>query len=397
MNILQKYEEYATASTDAPSVYHKYIGAALVGTIMGRRLWYQHGHHRIYPNLWVCLVGQSTWTKKSTSITSGEYLLSKANEKLLYPAKITTEKLYQVLSQQPAGMMRFGELHILLSQMMRDYNVELKSTLTDFYDSPPHRSYDTKGGGLVEVRYPALTIVAGTTTEWLAEAAKTKDICAGFYPRWLFVVANKSDRPDMPIPPPRDEGKADAIIHELQEIQKSYNVENDPSGRMTMDSEATNAYTSLYVGFKKKFCDDAIMGPFSGRALGSIIKLGMINAMASRRTTTIGIEDIEYGFAMAKTSMDSIQQLVKYEMGDTRSDQKMNRILKLVVGSGEEGIKERTLFLNSGITKREYFNDLLKMLVDTEKVVRSEADKRGSITVYAKEFWKDPSSWEEQA
>ena len=395
MNILDRYQEYAQASTDAPSVYHKYIGAAMLGTIMGRRLWYQHGHQRIYPNLWVCLVGASTWMKKSTSISSGEYLLTKANEKLLYPSKITTEKLYQVLAEQPVGMMRFGELHILLSQMMRDYNVELKSTLTDFYDSPPHRSYDTKGGGRVEVRSPALTIVAGTTTEWLTEAAKSKDICAGFYPRWLFVVADKSDVPDMPIPPPRDEGKCDALICDLQDIMKSFNVENDSKGQMKMNAEAAEAYTNLYGRLKSLYCGEAILGPFSGRALVSTIKLAMIHAISERRSTTITIKDVEYGYNMARTSMDSIATLVRFEMGDTKSEQKMNRLLKLIHEAGEKGIKRRDLRINSGIAKKEYYQDLENMLVDIEKVVRVQGDRVDSFVLYAKEFYKDPDSWEE--
>jgi len=395
MNILDKYQEYATASTDAPSVYHKYIGAVMVGTVMGKRLWYQHGHQVLFPNLWVCLVGPSTWSKKSTSMLAAEYLISKVNRELIYPAKVTVEKLYSILANKASGVMQYGELHSLLSQFTRDYNAELKSTMTDLYDSPPYRAYDSKGGGLVEVQYPAVSIMAGSTVDWLAEAAKSKDICAGFYPRWLFVVAEGSDRPDMPNPPPRDEVKANALIQSLAECSTNFKYERHESGQMTFTKAAEAANSSIYGTYRREYGSDPIRGPFSGRALICLRKLGMIHAWASRRTTIVDVEDIEYGYEMVKLSMESISHLVRFEMGDTRSDQKMNKILKLVVDAAEPGIKRRDLYLKSGVARREYFDDLLKMLVDTERVVCTEPDERKKVVVYAKEFWKDPSDWEE--
>ncbi len=395
MNILEKYKEYASASTDAPSVYHEYIAAVMVGTVMGKRLWYQHGHQALFPNLWVCLVGPSTWSKKSTSMLCAEYIISKVNRELIYPAKVTVEKLYSILANKSVGVMQYGELNSLLSQFQRDYNAELKSTMTDLYDSPPYRAYDSKGGGLVEVQYPAVSIMAGSTVDWLSDAAKEKDICAGFYPRWLFCVADKSDRPDMPNPPPRDEIKANAIIKSLSELSASFRFEHHDSGKMTFSKASEAALASIYGIYRKDFGDDPIRGPFSGRALICQRKLAMIHAWATRRSTLVDIEDVEYGINMTRNSMESISKLVKFELGDTRSEQKMNKILKLVHAAAGEGIKLRDLFLKSGIAKREYFIDLVKMLVDTEKIVQVQGDRKDSFILYAKEFYKDPDSWEE--
>ena len=259
MDILQKYKEYATGATDAPSKYHDYCAAAMVGAALGRGLHYQHGHITLFPHIWVCLIGQSTLMKKSTSIRIAETLLARVNERLLLPAKFSVEKLYQVLSENPSGMMTFSEFHSLLSMMSRDYNVELKSTLADFWDSPPVKSYTTVGGGTVTVKSPALTILAGSTTDWISEAAKTRDIQGGFYPRWLFSIATTSDQPDMPLPPPRNEIKANAIVQELVAIAKTYDRNQGEQGRITMTPKGQSEYRRIYSELRNTYGNDPFL------------------------------------------------------------------------------------------------------------------------------------------
>lgn len=364
MNVLEKYQEYAGESTDAPTVFHKFVGAGLVGTVMGRRLWLQHGHQVVFPNLWVCLVGPSTWVKKSTSISIAEYLLSQTNSDLLIPSKITTEKLYVNMSERPVGLMVFGELHILLSQFEREYNSELKSTLTDLYDSPAYRAYDTKGAGRIEVRYPAINILAGSTADWLLSAAKSRDICGGFYPRWLFCVAESSDKPDMPNPPARDRIKAEAIISELKTIAQVFPMERDPKGEMRLDSSAQEDMAILYGQYRKNYMADEIYGPFSGRALIAIRKLAMIHAWAAERRMTIKKADVEWGYQMAQTSMDSIANIVKYGLGDTKLDSYIGKYRKILQKTGKDGVTTREFYKLGPVRRYSYYQEIVKILVE---------------------------------
>ena len=188
MDILAKYEEYAREGTDAPTKYHKFCAAAVVGCLMGRRLWYRQGHTPIFPHLWICLLGRSTWMRKSTAIGIAERVVAKANEDLIFTSKVSIEKLYGIVSKTNWGMLLYPELQTLLAMMGRDFNAEFKSTLTHWYDAPYMSKYATMGMGGEEiiVRRPSITILGGSTMEWLLEAAKTKDIAGGFYPRWLF-------------------------------------------------------------------------------------------------------------------------------------------------------------------------------------------------------------------
>lgn len=389
MDILEKYVDYAQEGTDAPTKYHKYCAAALVGTIMGRRLWFQLGHRVIYPHLWVCLIGQSTLMKKTTSIGIAEYILSRVNAELMLPAKFTTEKLYIALSEKPVGLVTYGELGSLLSMMEREYNVELKATLTDFYDSPPCRTYSSMKGGMVSVQNPAMTILAGSTMDWLLEAAKTRDIAGGFYPRWLFSVAKSSDREDMPIPPPRNEQKANSIITHLAEILRTYRFETHNDGHMKFSEQAAKEYVLIYKELKSKYAADPLLGAFAGRAQTNIVKLGMISAMARRRATMIGTQDIQWAYEIVKESMHDVHDLVAYDMGDNKTDQHLNKLRKAIKSAGIEGITRRDLLRVSPIKMPDYFDKLLHAILENGWAEQIPGKRSDSYVIVSKEIPAD--------
>jgi hypothetical protein len=49
--LFPEYLRYCLPATDAPPLYHLGAGLALAAHRLGRRVWYQHGSARLYPNL----------------------------------------------------------------------------------------------------------------------------------------------------------------------------------------------------------------------------------------------------------------------------------------------------------------------------------------------------------
>lgn len=371
MDILAKYEEYAREGTDAPTKYHKFCAAAVLGCLMGRRLWYKQGHTPIFPHLWVCLLGRSTWMRKSTAIGIAEKVVAKANEELIFTSKISIEKLYGIVSKTNWGMLLYPEIQILLSMMGRDFNAEFKSTLTHWYDAPYMSKYATMGMGGEEivVRRPSITILGGSTMEWLLEAAKTKDIAGGFYPRWLFAHCEQSDLPDKPRPPAANENKLAAILSAISnEIVGPHNIEtfdniDDPRGQMTFNQAGGAEYDSIYSAWKKQFGNDPTMGAFSGRGLTNIIKLAMISAMGRKRSLTMGADDVRFAYDLVTSSMADIKEITTYEMGDSRTDQAMLKLRKHLKQLGAVGATRRVLLRNGPIHDPTYLDKLLNALL----------------------------------
>jgi hypothetical protein len=369
MDILAKYQEYATEGTDAPTKYHKFCAAAMLGCLMGRRLWYRQGFAPIFPHLWICLLGRSTWARKSTAISIAERLIAKHDETLIFTSKLSIEKMYAVVSKTNRGMLLYPEIQILQAMMGRDFNLEFKSTLTHWYDAPFMSKYATMGmGEEIIVRRPAISILAGSTMEWLLEAAKTKDIAGGFYPRWLFVHSDNSDVPDKPRPPAASEAKLEAILYSIKnEIVGPHNLETfenpeDRRGQMTFSQTGGAEYDKIYSSWKRQYGNEPIMGAFSGRGLTNVIKLSMISAMGRKRSMTMSPDDVQYAYDLVTSSMNDIREITTYEMADTKTDQNMLKLRKYLKQLGPTGAPRRDLLRNGPIRTPDYLDKILMAL-----------------------------------
>jgi hypothetical protein len=389
VDILAKYEEYAKEGTDAPTKYHKFAAASMLGCLMGRRLWYRHGHAIIFPHLWVCLLGPSTWMKKSTAIGIAEGVIQKADPELLLTTKITLEKLYQVLSKRNWGIMCYKEFGAMLAMMRREFNTELMATITDWYDAPPQTKYQKVGGDGAEVvvRRPALSLLVASTMDWLVEAAKSRDIAGGFYPRWLYCHAETSDVPDKPRPADPSYSKREAILYAIKnEVCGNHNVEafdQDDSlqGRMMFDHKAGQEYDRIYSTWKADYGRDGLMGGFSGRGLVHIIKLAMIHAMGERRSVSMTVNDIAYAYDLVTSSMRDIKQICDMEVSDSKTGSEVNAIRKLIKKAGASGLTKRELLRRGPLKLSNQLMPILESL-QAQAYITVLPGKRADSQIY---------------
>lgn len=396
IDLLASYEDFARGSTDAPTKYHRYCGAVLVGTVMGRRFWYQHGHRQLFPASWVCLIGPSG-VKKTTSLGIVEDLLADVNPELALPSKFSWEKLLMEVAKTPAGILTYGELHSFLALLGRDFNAEAKSGLADWWDSPAVRTYATKGmarsgngdaggDGRVVLRRPAVSILSGTTLSWFTEAARSKDVSGGFYARMLFTVAEKSDVPPMILPPPRDEAKADAIKEGLRSILDVTAYEMHESGRMDLSPAAKRDYETVYLDLLKTYGRSDVLGPFAIRGQVYILKLAMVSAMARRRSRTAEPDDVEFGTALVRASMRDIEETVTLEIADTKTERYLNTYRAMLRKAGPQGMTKRSLFKGGPVKDPDYFeNKLFKMLLANDFARAVPGRREDSIIVVSLE------------
>lgn len=70
---LDVYLQY-TACSEAPEVYHTWVGLTVISAVLQRKVFKTRGHLTLFPNLYTFLVGPSG-TRKSSAINIGEELL----------------------------------------------------------------------------------------------------------------------------------------------------------------------------------------------------------------------------------------------------------------------------------------------------------------------------------
>jgi hypothetical protein len=72
-NWLDVYLQY-TACSEAPELYHTWVGLTIISAVLQRKVYKGRGHLTLFPNLYTFLVGPSG-TRKSSAINIGEELL----------------------------------------------------------------------------------------------------------------------------------------------------------------------------------------------------------------------------------------------------------------------------------------------------------------------------------
>lgn len=113
-DFLKLYKEYCEEVTDSHPNYHDFVGIATVGVILGNGCYLPFGDTRIYPNIWLILLGDSSFARKTTALNIGKRLLSEVSPAKIYPNEFSHEKIQSLLEEKPAGCFYFSEFLSLM-------------------------------------------------------------------------------------------------------------------------------------------------------------------------------------------------------------------------------------------------------------------------------------------
>lgn len=173
--------------TAAPQEFHQLAGLVTAAAAIQRKARLRMAFGDIYPNLYACIVAQSTVYGKSTAISKPRSILTAALlDNLLIPSHGSSEGLIQQLSETPNALMIRDEIGTLFSSDKVKYLKDYKQDLTALYDCTPYnRRLRTEA---ISVQRPYLNILGATTPERFYGGITQSDWSDGLLPRWLFVV-----------------------------------------------------------------------------------------------------------------------------------------------------------------------------------------------------------------
>ena len=115
MNFLKEYVSYASELTDADPAFHEGVGLGIVAAACGNNFFFQFGDQKLYSNLYILLLGDSSTSRKTTCLTIGKNTLSYARPEALLVNEGSYEKILQILSKNPTGVFCFSEFMSLLT------------------------------------------------------------------------------------------------------------------------------------------------------------------------------------------------------------------------------------------------------------------------------------------
>jgi hypothetical protein len=214
---LRRYVEHAAASTDAHAGYHVLAGLSLL-TQAAPLSFVMSKSTRKYPNLYSIVVGPSTDSRKTAAVTIANEVLSMAIPGARLGKPGSTESLYDMLGNNPRQLYVLEEFGAFLAQTQVGYMQPIKAALTEIYDcvAPAERNTVKNRETVKQRATPRLSLLGGSTVEFLERHTEETDWLAGFMARFTVFLGIREREYDPE--PDVDPRQRQAIAEQLSSL-----------------------------------------------------------------------------------------------------------------------------------------------------------------------------------
>ena len=308
---LSSYLKY-TEDTEPPLSYHVWTGISMIAAALQRRVHMPWGHEKIYPNMYILLIGPSGKCRKGTAMGMGRDLITAVQGISLVSESITREALIRFMKQNITNMPTEGgnvafqcavtcispELSVFLGQS----DIKFLANLTDWFDSSDVWTYETKNSGTDKIQGVCFNLLGATAPDWMQSMFPQEAIGGGFTSRCIFIVEDEK-RQIVPIPIfTEDHAKLrQALIKDLEAIVTI-------NGTYKFDKQAMAAYVAWYKeqeDITKRgeiIIDDPRFVGYCERRATHVKKLCIIITASRTDSTNIQEKDFNQALALLKAA-----------------------------------------------------------------------------------------------
>jgi len=318
--LLREYVDFASPLTDAPGGYHLAVGLTVLAALLGNRVSIPFGARRLFPNLYVTLLGRSTFSRKTTSIAIGQKILDHFESVANLPSEFSPEAFLDRLGKSPAGLLVYPELARALTTFRRDYMSGMVERLTELYDCPPVYSRELRGRTF-SIEQPAVSILAASTVEWLAKTMGEDDVRGGFFPRFVFVPEGQQPQ-HLAIPPEPD---AQVEQHLVQGLSRLVNLRGK-ADLTVVRGIYQDWYRKLVTSLYARDDGDALSS-FAGRLCVTALKLALLYHVAEADDLVISPEALQRALSFVGWVQETTASLLQDGLALGRWDKDRKRIL----------------------------------------------------------------------
>lgn len=347
-----------TAESEPPTICHRWSCLTMLGAMLGRNFFFEHGHFRVFPNLYVMVVGDPG-VRKSTAIKMMKKLASAAGYDKWAHTKTSKEKFLLDLEGIVTDEMQNEQLgakqeriyNNVLSQNLwgtenaikeprevfiaaDEFNdfigglapMEFYTTLCNLWDWDDENvpfTQRVKNSRSVSIYQPTVSIIGGNTPENFARAFPPEIIGQGLLSRMLLIHGERSGR-RYTFPPVPSKEDTDNLVSKLTAAISRAQV-----GSAERTPEADKLFTSIYTSWTD--IADVRFRSYSTRRFTQLLKLCLIVA-CSRSTTRITYDNV----IEANTILSAAEQLMPRalgEFGKSKNSDVSNKIMDMLVNS----------------------------------------------------------------
>lgn len=349
---IERYIKWAEGLGDAAVQYHQAGAFTILSALLSGKVHLPTSFGNIVPNLWFMILGDTTLTRKSTSMDIATDLLLEIDPDAIMATDGSIEGLMTGLSTRPNRPSIFlrDEFSGLMEAMTKkDYMAGMPELLTKLYDGKFSKRLLRKDP--VEIRDPILIMYTGGIKSRMQQLMTLDHISSGFMPRFIFITAESDVSKVQPMGPPivRDMTRRGKILDELTELydyytqvpvtpgkgiklrtspkDKKWNAELTPSAW-----ERFNQYEKalMTAGLKSERAD--ILSPVYDRLGKSTLKAAVLIAASMQRDeerVTVGKLDIIHAIRYANEWREYVVDVIN-GVGRDAHEREIDRIKSMI-------------------------------------------------------------------
>lgn len=316
MTFTEEFVAYARESTDSPDTLLWWAAILAISNVLGRKVYFKHGRHHQFANLWLLLVGPSS-IHKSTALDLMLDLAKDISPDIEYPQDWSTQSLFLDIQRTPHGLFLYDEAKQFFDICSQTYNIGAFSMITSLFERGTcsvTRIKKEKGKDRTSERTVLsnayLCFGGASTAEWLLAGIQDKKsaILSGFLPRFLFAYHPEQIDNFKPWFLPPDEMKRHALLEHLQQFAEL-------EGEITYHKDAIELYESWYKGQRLKAQAsekiEAMLTPFLNKIRDVYShKLAMIASVDKGDFPVITVRAWKHAEKMLDMAETSIRKLV---------------------------------------------------------------------------------------
>jgi len=304
-DFLTAYLRY-TANTEPPTNYHIWTALSAISGCLQRRVYLKWGFKRLYPNLYIVLIGPSG-CRKGTAMGIGKDLLQDINGVVLTSESVTREALIRDMRDCVATYMdptdnvpkfhcsitvQSEELSVFLGQG----NIKFLADLTDWFDCHDQWTYRTKGSGTDKLTGVCVNFLGATAPDWLRSILPQEAFGGGFTSRIIFVVEDtKKQIVADPTVSQDILNMRPYLVNDLEQIALM-------AGEMRFDNKTMEAYTKWYTHQSKSpVIKDPHFAGYCERRAVHTLKLSMVASASRSSDRIILVSDFERAVSLLES------------------------------------------------------------------------------------------------
>jgi hypothetical protein len=201
---IELFLEY-TDGLPTPDIFRLWSGIAAVAGALERRVWIETARSRLYPNMYVLLVGRPGVGKSQAIAPVGD-LWRQTKEVHVAPDNLTKAALIDAIATSSRRLIRgdteMVEWHSLavasseFGVLVPAHDLEFLNTLNHVYDNPTsyRENRRSMGDNQIDISNPQLNIIGGTQPAYLANLLPEEAWGMGFTARLMLIYSGETKK-----------------------------------------------------------------------------------------------------------------------------------------------------------------------------------------------------------